>query len=338
MLVVVAIGAVVTVGGFVMFSQYRRDQNVKLAVSEISSAMRETQRRSITQQDGKHWGMRLSGSDDSFQTWSGLSYASGTVDQTYALRRGVRFGNPPSGFTVDLPFQAISGILGDDKVISINSGARSLVGDVIINILGKATTRLEKGLVGYWHFDEGTSTVAYDASGNGNAGTLANGPTWQSGTNCKAGGCLNFNGTSNYVSFPTLSFEGEFTVSVWVRFDTLLTNWHGIISGSGSRVLMRQSSHLYMELAGSTNIGASNLGEFQNSKWYNFVLIRDAENGVKLYRNGSLVHSTSAAGTVNFSRVGSQGSYYLHGEMDEVRVYNRALSEQEVLDVYNDLK
>jgi prepilin-type N-terminal cleavage/methylation domain-containing protein len=46
------------------------------------------------------------------------------------------------------------------------------------------------GLVGYWTFDEGSGTTAYDYSGYNNHGTLINGPTWQSGSNCKVGGCL----------------------------------------------------------------------------------------------------------------------------------------------------
>lgn len=338
-LVVVAVGAAITTGGFVMFSRYQRDQNVRLTLSELSASVRDIQRRSVTQENGKQWGIRISGTDNSFKTWSGLSYASGTPDQTYSLKRNIRFGNPPSGFSIDLAFKAITGLLGENRILTVNGGAGSLVGDLIINTRGKATTRFEEGLVGYWHFDEATSTIAYDASGNGNNGTLTNGPIWQTSASCRAGECLNFNGTSNYVSFPTVSFSNEFSVSVWVYFDTLLTSWHGIISGSGgNRVLMRENYHLYMELAGSTNIGATNLGEFQNSKWYNFVLTRDSNNDVKLYRNGSLVHSTSIAGTVSFYRVGSQGSYYLHGNMDEVRLYNRALSAQEVLDMYNDLK
>ncbi len=47
-----------------------------------------------------------------------------------------------------------------------------------------------QGLVGYWNFDEGSGTVAYDTSGNNNHGTLMNSPTWKSDTDCVAGGCL----------------------------------------------------------------------------------------------------------------------------------------------------
>jgi prepilin-type N-terminal cleavage/methylation domain len=62
---------------------------------------------------------------------------------------------------------------------------------------------IKNGLVGRWGFDEGTGTVTYDESGNGNNGTLINGPTWQSTSSCKVGYCLGFNGSSTYVNMGT---------------------------------------------------------------------------------------------------------------------------------------
>jgi hypothetical protein len=50
------------------------------------------------------------------------------------------------------------------------------------------------GLVGWWKFDEGSGTVAYDSSGNGNDGNLTNGPTWTTG---KIGGALSFDGVND---------------------------------------------------------------------------------------------------------------------------------------------
>src|SRR3990167_9085959 len=53
------------------------------------------------------------------------------------------------------------------------------------------------GLVGYWSMNEGTGTVAGDASGNNNRGILTNGPTWVDG---KRGKALNFDGVGDYVN------------------------------------------------------------------------------------------------------------------------------------------
>ena len=62
--------------------------------------------------------------------------------------------------------------------------------DANAGIIGKPPTNL--GLVGYWSMNEGTGTMAGDGSGNGNRGTLTNGPTWVDG---KRGKALNFDGS-----------------------------------------------------------------------------------------------------------------------------------------------
>ncbi len=358
-LVVVAVSAVIATGGFVMFSGYQKNQNIKLTLSELAATIRDIQKRSVTQENGKQWGIRLSnGVSDSFQTWSGLSYASGTPDQTYSLKRNIQFGNPPSGFTTDLIFQAMTGILGGDRIVTVNSGAGALVGDVIINTRGKVTTRVEKGLVGYWHFDEGTSTVAYDASGNANNGTLTNGPTWQSGVNCKAGECLNFNGTNNYVqvlnmnSLPLDSHARSMTG--WIKTNgtqsgrivyfgyggattDLAFNLASGVSNDGKIYFIGYAD----DLAGSTVIGDGN--------WH-FIAVTYDGTTVTLYVDGKF-DSSAAKPNLNTSNVNTyplvigRQSYpdtlnywYQNGWIDEVRVYNRALSAQEVLDIYNDLK
>ena len=61
---------------------------------------------------------------------------------------------------------------------------------------------LQNGLVGYWRFDEGSGSIAYDYSGNGNNGTLINGPTWVDGILGKA---LEFDGVNDYVNIPDSS-------------------------------------------------------------------------------------------------------------------------------------
>ena len=71
---------------------------------------------------------------------------------------------------------------------------------------------MTRGLVGYWKFDEGGGTTAYDASGNGNDGTLTNGPKWTQG---KEGGALAFDGRNDYVNAgngASLNIANEMTI------------------------------------------------------------------------------------------------------------------------------
>ncbi len=350
-LVVVAVGAAITTGGFLMFSRYQRDQNVRLTLSELSASVRDIQRRSVTQENGKQWGIRISGTDNSFKTWSGLSYASGTPDQTYSLKRNIRFGNPPSGFSIDLAFKAITGLLGENRILTVNGGAGSLVGDLIINTRGKATTRFEEGLVGYWHFDEATSTIVYDASGNGNNGTLTNGPTWQSGTNCKAGGCTKFNVTTreyiNVLDADSLDGQTTLTLSAWI-YPTDIGGADGmgtLILGSGAYYLSfndaSRALSCYWYGTSPPGYHSTPSNSVPLNQWSHVSCVWDGVD-IKEYVNGVLKNTVGVVGSGNKAGaiiLGAENtSRQFQGYMDEVRIYNRALSAQEVLNMYNDLK
>jgi hypothetical protein len=94
--------------------------------------------------------------------------------------------------------------------------------------------------VGYWKFDEGTGTIAIDSSGNGNTGTLTNGPQWVDGRISKA---LSFDGQDDYVEVPdsdSLDFTQALTLELWFKPHisisaanpiheayALLEKWHG---------------------------------------------------------------------------------------------------------------
>ncbi len=90
----------------------------------------------------------------------------------------------------------------------------------IVNVggFGSATSTVNNP-IGWWKLDEGTGLSALDSSGNGNTGTLTNGPTWTTG---KVGNAINFDGSNDYVDLgkPAI-FDGltEMTVTAWVRRD-----------------------------------------------------------------------------------------------------------------------
>ena len=77
---------------------------------------------------------------------------------------------------------------------------------------GYVAAQLENGLIGYWSFDEGRGTTASDSSGNGNDGTLVNGPIWTSG---EIAGALSFDGVDDYVSFASQA-QSTISISAWV--------------------------------------------------------------------------------------------------------------------------
>ncbi len=351
LLITVAILTTVSIAGFIGLSKYKGGQNVKLSMEEVTSVIRDVQKRSITEQDGKQWGIRFSNANSSYEIFSGSSYASGTVDKLYSLSRNVIFGNPSTS-TVDTIFSAISGKLGETRIISlVNPRKDGIVGDVVLTERGTVTNRLEHGLVGYWHFDEATSTKTYDASGLGNTGILVNGPTWQSYSNCKAGECLSFDGATSYVDVGTdvSTTDSAYTISMWLY----ATAKGGVFSrsvGSGwldERLVLHQYSSNKLRLTHSNGSAYSTVNsntDLPLNEWV-YVAVTWDGSSAKFYFDGvvdvvrSLTQATSHSGVKTWiGRVEGLTPNYFTGKIDEIRIYNRALSATEILNLYNDLK
>jgi hypothetical protein len=250
-------------------------------------------------------------------------------------------------------------------VLFLPKWARALTMQEIINgqtgqgqVLGATTN----GLVGYWNFDEGSGTVAADSSGNGNNGTIT-GATWTAG---KVGsGALSFNGTNNYVNAGSNSSlddiqnqgGGGMTVAFWINPASNATNYilskgsHANLSGTWeiAKSSATNPARLAFFKEGNPDLSVSWNSILTTGVWQHIALTWDgtmAMSGVFIYRNGLLVTSPHGGtdGAVgnsdaanNLSIGSSNGaSGYLDAGLDEVRIYNRVLSAQEVLDVYND--
>lgn len=208
------------------------------------------------------------------------------------------------------------------------------------------------GLVGYWSFNEGTSTQATDFSGRGNTGTLTNmsAPAsatsgWGSG---KLGTGLNFDGTDDYVSTTDIDFTtGGWTLSAWIK--TTNTNGQRIFSkgiNDGSAQLWFLTFSGGIEMGWFVNspfedVTASASVNVADGNWHHMVAVVGAST-IQLYVDGVAVGTPVAHdGTpvTNDSNwlIGSLGgtAEFFNGKIDEVRMYNRALTATEVLRQYN---
>lgn len=348
LLIVVAIISVISVGGFIAVSRYRDSQNLKLTSNELVASIREAQKRSVTQRDGKQWGIRFinSASIHKFEIWSGSSYASSTADQSYKLRRGVQFTNPHTSSTYDLIFTVMRGDITEKKVFSLTPGvAGSLVQDITVNTLGGVTSRLKKGISGYWHFDEGASSVLYDSSGIGGNVILSISPTWKSGSNCRAGGCINM--TSNYATGTLSKTFDAFSVAGWVKINSIQNKgalWSGYNSSTGK---------IYARFLGAsrkpslyTDAGASldSPTQLTLGQWYHLAYTYDG-SAQRIYIDGTenasstLLGATFLVDNFEIGRSEKDETFILdNSDIDELHVFDRALSTQEILDMYNDLK
>jgi hypothetical protein len=221
-------------------------------------------------------------------------------------------------------------------------------------LLDVNTTWSTDGLVGWWKFDEGSGTVAYDSSGNEHDGNLTNGPTWTSG---KIGGALSFDGSNDRVKLPHNILNGliDVTVSFWFLESLNNTDHHHFISAASStesnRILLALNSDGEFNYHDNDSSDIKRI-TYQYSEsltnWSHIVLTRSI-SGAKLFIGGSLKTNESFANThFNIAQNGlwiggdqdSVGGGWsttqqLNGLLDDVRIYDRALSAAEVQALYN---
>jgi len=202
--------------------------------------------------------------------------------------------------------------------------------------------RIIDSVVGSWHFDEGSGTTAYDSSGNDNDGTI-NGATWIDG---KFGKALSFDGIDDYVRVSddeSLELTGDVSIAVWIK-PVIDSDYHGIVSRGASYEYelaadFREGTY---DLAWRHTNTARNFPNFftDGEIWYFVTAVRDS-NELRMYKNGEYFDSATFSGSpepsTNPLDIGkrSLSGYRFEGVIDEVFLFNRALTEQEISDLYN---
>ena len=207
---------------------------------------------------------------------------------------------------------------------------------------------LSSGLVGYWKMDEASGN-AVDSSGNGNTGTwYGTGSHYPAGKFGNGGG---FNGSSDYVDLGTpadlILGTSDFTIAAWVK-----TNNAGIrtqIAGKNAYDyateagygIGHRSGKWFMQASDGSTARLDSTTSVVTDSWVHVVGVRTSTNRY-IYVNGELENSDELGGfNVDSSSkflIGVRRHYDLHnifnGSIDEVRVYNRALTSREVKALY----
>jgi len=202
------------------------------------------------------------------------------------------------------------------------------------------------GLVAAYGFNEGTGAVASDLSGNNLPGTLV-GATWT--TSGKYGKALSFNGSSSYVDLgnpAALQLTGSMTAEAWVRAAANPADDGQIVAKSDASGWQLKTSpdtgpHTFGARAWSTTANAQRYSTTVRSlnTWYHVTSVYDASaRTLQIYVNGVLDNGvlngtvpaaqTNRPVNVNIGR--RTGGFYFNGVIDEVRLYNRALSQTEI--------
>ena len=192
------------------------------------------------------------------------------------------------------------------------------------------------GLVAAYGFEEASGTTVADASGNGNTGTTG-GATWIAG---KFGTGLNFNGSFVTVpDSPSLDLTTAMTLSAWVYPSTPPAGWQDVIFKAVDVYYLEGSSTSggSVPAAGGSFAGGALYGTsaLPVGVWSHLAATYDGVR-LRLYVNGVEVSNRPQSGTLQVSggalTIGGDASYgqYWIGRIDEVRIYNRALSAAEI--------
>ena len=233
------------------------------------------------------------------------------------------------------------------RLAAINSGGQSPYASAsAATISYGALVSGRTALLDYWRLGESSGTVAADASGTNN-GTYVNGPALGS-----PGAIANdpdtsvtFNGTSQRVTLPSLPAASDFSIEGWTYLTNGSVTNNTLYGGSGTmRLLARPGTGPTEAYAGVTLNGteyvlqplssASNL-----NTWVYWVLTRQGST-LTLYRDGVQIAQRAdlpATATANINgSIASQTNnlYYLTGRIDDVAVYNQALSSAAVSNGY----
>ena len=192
------------------------------------------------------------------------------------------------------------------------------------------------GLVAAYAFNEGSGTTTADASGGGNTGTLSN-ATWTSAG--KYGAALSFNGTNARVNIPnaaSLQLTTGMTLEAWVNPSTVSNKWRDVVYKGNDNYYLEATSNKSSRPAGGGTFGGGNANVFgtaalATNTWVFLALTYDGAN-LRLYVNGTLAGTQPKTGTIatstNQLQIGGDSlqSQFFNGLIDDVRVYNIALS------------
>jgi hypothetical protein len=206
--------------------------------------------------------------------------------------------------------------------------------------------------VGYWKFDKGNGSTAFDETANHNDGTIVQ-ASWITG---KYGKALYFDGSRDFVrveSSPSLRITSDITVAAWFKISTnrsyqtivSKTDIGGYQIGYDNESLYDNKLAFMVHTNGSYKHAGISVSEINLDTWYHVVGTYDGSM-IKLYLNGILRASRSVTGNIKDTPdtcvfIGEEPNYCypydwsFGGVIDEVVIFDQALSALEVHDLYN---
>ena len=286
------------------------------------------------------------------------SSASPTVDTGWR-HVAVTTGTGVNASALEIGVRLIEGFYFDGKLDEIRMYNRELTASEVAKLYQSGAVKtnassaalddgssLASGLVGHWTFDGGdiTRNQIVDRSSQGNHGGFIGGATSSATTIGKLGQGLNFDGTDDYVRVSdstSLDILSSYTQAAWVKLTALPAggNVATIASnGSASYYMVLANNELSCGFSAAHTTAAENL---TTGVWYHVACAFDTVantmtnyiNGVQELQEGETGDPSNPASEHTIGRFPS-GIQHTNGVIDDVRVYNRALSPAAVKQLY----
>jgi hypothetical protein len=243
--------------------------------------------------------------------------------------------------------KALSYFLEERKMRKSGFQAVLLIAIAATFLISVPTAFAEPNLVSHWKFDEGSGTTVYD-SADSHDGTLVNGPVWTTG---QIDGALSFDGADDYVDLGNssgLKPPLPVTISAWIKLNTygcplsLDQPDYGIFCYADIVSAFRA---FYCDGGGvgsSHRRGKTGTTVLAAGRWYHVAAVIRDQTDMNIYVDGADDGGTysGTGGDLAYSSgnsyIGRYSSQYFNGIIDDVRVYNRALTAEEIGQIYQE--
>ncbi|MBI9015861.1 MAG: carbohydrate binding domain-containing protein [Phycisphaerae bacterium] len=200
-------------------------------------------------------------------------------------------------------------------------------------------------MAGYWAFEENSGSRAYDSTAAGNDGDLEGGLSFYNDSVVgKYGDALDFDGEDDYVGLPSLGINSNtVTLSAWIKTDGIQDAWDGVIfnrTSGDAGINFIANNVLSYHWGGS--YGWNSGIEIPAGQWVFVAMVVEPDLITMYASNGDIFVSKTRSGS--FDKQDFSGTTYIgrdssdrsfKGSIDEVRIYNYALTEQHIRNLVN---
>ncbi len=202
------------------------------------------------------------------------------------------------------------------------------------------------GLVGHWPLDEPNGTTANDVSGEGHTGMLERGLNFNTDrTSGQIGSAVAFDGSEDRIRLPDIDkgLQSGFSVSAWVKPNNAEGDYQGVVGSTtsgGFMMFIKQGQLAFTVTTYENGRKLMSEGTILNNVWQMVTCTFDG-NAMRWFINGKNVHNEPLSGTLKKTDeawIGWSGwsEEYFEGDIDDVRLFNNALTEQKVVDLFEE--